>query len=184
MTAHSLLLISGSLRREATNRKLMHEAARLYGEAEVTVADLRLPLYDGDLEQEQGIPPEVQRLAGQVKAADAVIISSPEYNKMITGVLKNALDWVSRVEGHPWRDKPVAVMSANAGRAGGETGQYTVRHALTPFRPRLVIGPAVMVADARNEFGDGTRLKTERYVMALTGLMEALRREVAAHEAD
>lgn len=144
MTQHKLLGISGALRRASTNRKLLREAVRLYGDADFAEADIRLPLYDGDLEQEHGIPGAVQRLADQISSADGVIIASPEYNKLVPGGLKNALDWVSRVNGNPWLDKPVAIMSANAGRSGGETGQYTLRHALTPFRPRIVTGPLVI----------------------------------------
>jgi chromate reductase len=72
-----------------------------------------------------GIPAEVQELADQIAAADAVIIAGPEYNKALSGVLKNALDWVSRTKGNPWRDKPVAIMSATGGRAGGERTQFS-----------------------------------------------------------
>lgn len=178
MTEHRLLGICGALRAGSTNRKLLAEAIRLYGPATVTLADLRLPLYDGDLEQAQGIPAQVQTLADQVKEADAVVICSPEYNRAITGVLKNALDWISRTKGGPWRGKPVAVMSANDGRAGGEVGQFTLRHALTPFRPRLVLGPPVLVADSSNAFDDDGHLLDDRYVKAVAGTMEALRDEV------
>ncbi|MDF0602970.1 NAD(P)H-dependent oxidoreductase [Psychromarinibacter sp. C21-152] len=178
MTTHTLLGIPGALRAGSTNRKLLAEALRLYGPADKQVADLRLPLYDGDLEDTRGIPPEVQRLADQVAAADAVIVASPEYNKCIPGVLKNALDWISRTKGGPWNGKPVALISANAGRTGGETGQFTIRHAMTPFRPRFVLGPQVMVADSGNAFDDAGRLTSERYTKALSGLMEQLRAEV------
>lgn len=175
---HRLLGIAGSLRRDATNRKLVREAARLYGVADYTEADLRLPLYDGDTEKGQGIPAEVQRLASQIAEADAVLVSGPEYNKSISGVLKNALDWVSRVDGNPWRDKPVAVMSAAAGRGGGEVAQYVVRQALQAFRPRLVNGSPVMIAAAQSEFDGSGHLISENYIKPLTQLMETLRAEV------
>ena len=86
-----LLGISGSLRTNSLNRKLIRNAARLYKATDFVEADLRLPLYDGDLEDTSGVPAEVQTLADQIKAADAVVISTPEYNKSISGVLKNAL---------------------------------------------------------------------------------------------
>lgn len=178
MTQHHLLGLSGSLRKESTNRKLIHEAARLYDGATFTEGNLRLPLYDGDLEAEAGIPADVQTLVDQITAADAVVISGPEYNKSISGVLKNALDWISRVKGNPWADKPVAVMSAAGGRSGGETGQFMLRHAMVPFRPRLLHGPQVMIASSSKEFGDAGRLLNERYVKTLTDLMVALRAEV------
>lgn len=179
MSDLSLLLISGALRQGSTNRKLLAEAARLFGPAEVRVANLALPLYDGDLEDKDGIPPMVQDLSDAIAAADGVVISSPEYNKAIPGVLKNALDWVSRTKGGPWAGKPVALISAAAGRTGGETGSFTVRHALTPFRPRFVMGPPVMVADSGNAFDAEGRLISERYEAALQGLMDALRAEIA-----
>jgi len=178
MTQHRLLGISGSLRAGATNRKLVREAARLYGEADYTEADLDLPLYNSDVEDADGIPAKVQTLAGQIAAADAVIISGPEYNKSISGVLKNALDWVSRTKGNPWADKPVAIMSAAAGRAGGERTQFALRLCLVAFRPRLLQGPEVMLASSSTQFDDDGGLTNERTVAALTELMQALRTEV------
>ena len=174
---HTLLGICGSLRAGSVNRKLLHAAIRAYGPAEAQIADLRLPLYDGDLETAEGIPDTVHTLATQIATADAVIIASPEYNKSITGVLKNALDWVSRVKGSPWAGKPVAIMSANAGRTGGETGQYTIRHALTPFRPRFSSGPMLLVADGANQFDAEGRLINERNAATLAEAMQALRAE-------
>ncbi|MGY3438635.1 MULTISPECIES: NADPH-dependent FMN reductase [unclassified Marinovum] len=175
----NLLGLSGSLRKELTNTKLIREAARVFGPADFVEADLRLPLYDGDLEDSAGIPPEVQRLADQIADADAVVISGPEYNKGISGVLKNALDWVSRTEGTPWVDKPVAIMSAAAGRAGGERTQTMLRACMMAFRPRILQGPEVLVAQARQQFDDSGRLKEERYVKTLSDLMAKLRSEVA-----
>jgi len=175
----NLLGISGSLRKDSFNRMLLREAARLGSAASFTEADLRLPLYDGDLEEAEGIPAPVQALADQIKAADAVVISSPEYNKGISGVLKNALDWVSRTEGAPWAGKPVAILSATAGRAGGERAQFNLRHAMMPFRPRILQGPEVLVGSAHGEFDDQGQLKSDRYAKTLTELMQALAVEVA-----
>lgn len=169
-----LLGISGSLRKGATNRLLIREAGRLYG-GEFIEADLHLPLYDGDLEQAEGVPEKVQTLADQIVDAEAVVIASPEYNQSFSGVIKNALDWVSRVKGSPWRDKPVAIMSAAAGRAGGARANYALRLAMTPFRPRLLTGPEVLVASSGSEFDDNGRFKTERYETTLTELMAELR---------
>lgn len=180
MTAPVLLGISGSLRAASTNRQLLREAARLFGdEATYVEADLRLPLYDGDLESAEGIPASVKTLADQIAAADAVLISGPEYNKGISGVLKNALDWVSRTEGAPWSDKPVAIMSAAAGRAGGERTQVMLRSCLYPFRPRLALGPEVMIAASSKAFDADGHLIDEFSVKALGELMQALKREIA-----
>lgn len=174
-----LLTISGSLRREATNRKLLAEAARLFGAATVVEADLNLPLYDGDAEAADGIPAAVQALADQIAAADAVVISTPEYNKAPSGVLKNALDWVSRTKGSPFAGKPVAVMSAAGGRAGGEQAQALLRSFLVPFQPRVIAGPGVHLANSSNEFDDAGQLTSGHYTDTLTTLMQNLRQEIS-----
>ncbi|WP_309663927.1 NAD(P)H-dependent oxidoreductase [Tabrizicola sp.] len=173
----TLLGIPGALRAASTNRLLLAEARRAFGDAIHTEADLRLPLYDGDLEATHGIPPEVQTLADQIAAADAIVISTPEYNKSVPGVLKNALDWVSRTKGGPWRDKPVAILSAADGRGGGDRSQFALRLCLVPFRPRVLPGPEVMVADASHAFDADGHLKDERYQKALAELMHLLRAE-------
>lgn len=173
----TLLGIPGALRAASTNRLLLAEAARLFGDAQYSQADLRLPLYDEDLEIAQGIPPQVQTLADQIKAADAILIATPEYNKALPGVLKNALDWVSRTKGGPWRDKPVAILSAADGRAGGERAQFSLRLCLTPFRARVLPGPEVMVARSREAFDDQGRLKDPMTIKVLTELVTLLRTE-------
>lgn len=179
MSNPTLLAISGSLRKNSFNRMLLARAVRAFGPAKVLEGDLRLPLYDGDQEEAEGIPAEVQALAEQIIAADAIVIASPEYNKGIPGVLKNALDWVSRVKGNVLADKPVVVISAAAGRTGGETAQFMVISCLAQLQVRLVPGPAILVAGAMNEFDEGGALKNERYQTALDTRMQKLRAEVA-----
>ena len=169
-----LVGICGALRAESSNRKLMFEAARLYG-GEFLEADIRFPLYDNDLEDRDGVPATVRLLSEQIGEAEAVIIAAPEYNQSFSGVLKNALDWISRSREAPWRDKPVALMSSAAGRAGGARAQYALRLAMNPFRPRLLTGPEVLVADGRKQFDAEGRLTNERALNSLTELMDGLR---------
>lgn len=171
----TLLGLSGSLRAEATNRKLLREAARLYGDCTYIEADLHLPLYDGDLEEAEGIPAGVQTLADQIKAADGVLISTPEYNKGPSGVVKNALDWVSRTPDRPWSGKPVAVMSAAAGRAGGERAQMILRSYMVPFRAWVLPGPEIHLAGSGSQFDEAGHLTGEIYVKELTALMQSLK---------
>lgn len=171
----TLLGISGSLRKGSTNTKLIRFAAEVFAPDTFVEADLRLPLYDGDLESAQGIPPSVQTLADQIAAADAVIISTPEYNKAPSGVLKNALDWVSRTKGGPWKNKPVAIMSAAAGRAGGERTQFALRLMMMPFRPNILQGPEVLIGDSGNAFDENGRLTNERSLAMLSELMDELK---------
>ncbi len=178
MASYSLLGLSGALRDASTNTKLLHEAARVFGECKFELADLNLPLYHGDEEEAHGVPASVQKLADQIAAADAIIISTPQYNKGPSGVLKNARDWVSRTKGGPWKGKPVAVMSAAAGRAGGERAQMVLRGFMVPFQPRLLSGPEVHLAGSGSQFDEAGQLVSEQYTNTLTLLMENLRREI------
>jgi len=178
MLRPKLLGISGSLRVDATNRKLIREAARIFGDASYVEADLHLPLYDGDVENADGIPDIVQALADQIAHADAILISTPEYNKSVSGVLKNALDWVSRTESNPWLEKPVALMSAAAGRTGGEQAQAILRLCMVSFRPRIVPGPQMNLAGSGNAFNDNGQLSDERSIRTLTELMAGLRAQI------
>jgi chromate reductase len=177
-----LLALSGALRRGSTNTMLAREAMRIFRdlepEAETALADLRLPLFDADLEAEEGLPPEVRALIDAIRGADGVVISTPEYNKNLPGVLKNALDWVSREKPMAFAGKPVAIMSAASGRAGGERAQFSLRHCLTPFDPRILQGPEVTVAAASKAFDEEGRLLDERAVGLLTTLMTRLRDEI------
>ncbi|GIX12322.1 MAG: NAD(P)H-dependent FMN reductase [Paracoccaceae bacterium] len=173
-----LLGISGSLRRGSYNTRLLHEAARLFGPCRFRLADLRLPLYDADLEAAEGLPDAVRQLVAQIRAADAVLIATPEYNKNLSGVLKNALDWVSRDKPMALDGKPVAIMSAAAGRAGGERAQFSLRHCLTPFNPCVLQGPEVMVANAEAAFDAEGRLTDATALRLLERLMAALRARI------
>lgn len=175
MTTPKLVGISGALRAGSTNTKLLAEAARLFGDADYSLIDINFPLYDGDDEAANGVPAAVQAASDQIAAADAVIISTPEYNKGPSGAMKNALDWISRTEGSPWNNKPVAVMSAAAGRAGGERAQMILRGFMVPFRPRILQGPEIHLAGSGSGFDDNGHLTGEIYVKELTQLMQALR---------
>lgn len=180
MTDLTLVGLNGALRKESTNRKLLHEAAKRFGTSTFIEGDLRLPLYDGDLEEAEGIPAAVETLAQQIASADAVIITTPEYNRALSGVLKNALDWISRVPGGVWTDKPVAIMSATAGRSGGELAQASARQAILPFQPRLVIGPDVLIGANYEQWDENGELVSDRYAQAIDGLMAKLKREALA----
>lgn len=135
-----ILAFAGSTRRESFNKKLLQVAvagARAAG-AEVTVLDLKdlpLPLYDGDLEAEQGLPENAKKLKSLMKANDGFLIAAPEYNSSITGVLKNAIDWASRAEPGEaplacFTDKAAALLSASPGALAGLRGLATLRSIL------------------------------------------------------
>ena len=177
MATLKLFGISGSLRADSCNSKLIREAARLFGDCHFAEADVRFSLYDSDEEAASGVPENVKAVERQIAEADAVVISTTEYNKGPSGVLKNALDWISRCEGNCWAGKPVAVMSAATGRAGGERAQLILRSFMVPFRPRILQGPEIHVANCTNEFDEQGQLKGEMYVKELGQLMQQLRAE-------
>ena len=179
MTNPTLLTLSGSLRKGSYNRMLLAEAVQVFGPATVLEANLNLPLYDGDLEADKGIPAEVQTLADQISRADAIVISSPEYNKGISGVLKNALDWISRVEGMVLQHKPTVLIAAAAGRTGGETALFMAHSCLTQLQAHLLPGPAVLVAGAMDEFDENGSLTNAQYMANLTTRMQALRAAIS-----
>ncbi len=174
-----LVGISGALRKASTNTLLVHEAARAFGPCDFTLGAIRFPLYDGDLEEAEGVPAEVMLLADQLLAADGVVISTPEYNKYLPGVLKNALDWLSRTERAPLAAKPVAIVSAAAGRAGGERSQFSLRHCLVPHGAVVIPGPEVMIAASGGAFDEAGHLRDPAGFEFLGKLMGNLRDEIA-----
>lgn len=136
-----LLLISGSARKESLNAKLVAAAATIAAAqgAEIDLvapADLRLPLYDGDLEEAEGLPAAVVALKARFVAADAVLFACPEYNSSITPLLKNLIDWVSRAGSDSeaplaaYKGKVAGLVSASPGALGGMRGLVTVRSIL------------------------------------------------------
>ncbi len=173
MSELKLVGLCGSLRKESWNRKLMHAAKEAFGPAEFAEGNLPLPLFDEDLEA-QGIPAEVTQLKDLIANADAVVIACPEYNKAPPGVLKNALDWLSR-GGAPWKDKPVAIVSAAAGRAGGERTQFALRLMMVAFRPYLLQGPEMLLSNPSKAFDDQGNLTDEMATKLLNELMQDLR---------
>lgn len=179
MTEPRLLGLCGSLRKASLNRKLMMVAARGFP-GRFEEGDLRLPLYDGDLQQAHGLPEGVQRLSEQIREADALLIACPEYNKAPPGLLKNALDWVSRAEGQVLSGKPVMLVSATAGRAGGERTQSIMRWMLQPLRAEVLTHPEVLVGAAADAFDAEGALVSERYQKAVDDLMARLVAEVRA----
>ena len=148
----TLLGISGSLRRASHNTRLLQTAAEAFGCDRFSLADIDLPLYNGDVEAAEGIPTKVQALAAAIAGADAVLIATPEYNKGMSGALKNALDWISRVKPVPLVSKPVAIMSASAGISGGARAQFALRLALVPFDARVLNAPEVLIGASHDAF--------------------------------
>ncbi|MEM9060664.1 MAG: NADPH-dependent FMN reductase [Pseudomonadota bacterium] len=172
-----LLGISGSLRKGSYNSMLVREAARIFAPDEFAFADMNLPLFNEDVEAE-GIPEPVQRISQQILDADAIVMSTTEYNKGPSGVMKNMLDWVSRPRPAPMVGKPVAVLSAAAGAAGGQRAKSNMYLYLIPFKVKLVYQSEVNVGGAGSKFDENGRLTDEASEQALERLMAELKAEI------
>lgn len=146
----TLAILVGSLRRESLNAALARALPALAPEG-VAIAPLgsvgAFPLYDADV-QEKGFPTAVTAMGDAIRAADGVMIVSPEYNYSMPGVLKNALDWLSRLPDQPFRGKPVAIQSASPGGIGGARMQYHLRQSLVFLDALAMAKPEVMIASA------------------------------------
>jgi len=184
MSTPKILAFAGSTRSASFNKQLARfaaEAARAAG-AEVTLLDLRdypLPLYDGDLEEQQGLPENVKKLKAIFGEHDAFIISSPEYNSSITPVLKNTLDWVSRSESNDepalaaYRGKTAALLSASPGALGGLRGLVHLRAILGNIGV-IVLPDQVAVPKAHEAFDATGGLKDERSAGQVTRVVQGL----------
>lgn len=153
-----ILAISGALRKGSTNTALLRAVA---GQApsgmEFEIATLHgIPLYDGDDEDANGKPETVSVLDKRIRAADGVIIATPEYNFSVPGVLKNATDWLSRGSA-PFKWKRVGVMGASGGPIGTARSQYHLRQNLQALEAIVMPKPEIFLADSAHKFAeDGT----------------------------
>lgn len=170
-----VLGISGSLRSGSYNTAALHEAMRLAPPGmQIELADIAgIPLYNDDV-YAQGFPPAVERLREQIRAADGLLLVTPEYNYSVPGVLKNAIDWVSRPPEQPFAGKPAAVMGASAGRFGTARAQYHLRQSMVFLDVHLLNRPEVMIAAAQNLFDPQGNLTDEPTRAHIRGLLEAL----------
>lgn len=159
---NNILFISGSLRKESFNTKILKAFARAMPEnIEVVWADLNLPLYNEDLED--NFPPEVNVLREQILKSDLVIISTPEYNRGISSVLRNALDWASRPSGeNAWVDKRVFVMSSSTGGLSGALAFYQAKQSLLHLKAEVISYPEFMLGRAPEKFDEAGNLTDER----------------------
>lgn len=168
--------IAGSLRKASFNAALLRAAAGLApAGTEVEIASIAgIPLYDGDLESERGVPDPVTKLKDQIAEADGLLLVTPEYNNSMPGVLKNAIDWLSR----PAKDiprvfgnKPVAIMGATSGAGGTRLAQTAWLPVLRTLGTRAWFGKQLYVAGAAQVFDAEGRLVDERIKKLLSELM-------------
>jgi chromate reductase, NAD(P)H dehydrogenase (quinone) len=175
-----IIAISGALRKASTNTGLCRALGEVAADGiTVEAATLHgIPLYDGDLEAAEGKPETVKALDAKIRAADGIIISTPEYNFSIPGVLKNATDWLSR-GGSPFKWRRMAILGAADGPLGTGRSQYHLRQnlqgmeAIVMPKPEFFAGHASQKFDANGNLTDEDsrkRLKAwlEHYVTFLT----------------
>ena len=145
--------ICGSLRGGSINRMALELAGSVMpATMKLDIVDIgAVPLFNGDV-LAQGFPPSVADLRERLRRADAVVIATPEYNFSIPGVLKNALDWVSRGDDQPFAMKPVAILSASPGPVGGARVQYDLRKVLLFMNAMVLAKPEVFIGLAPKKF--------------------------------
>ncbi len=159
----NVLTICGSLRKGSFNRKLMNLLPGL-APPDMTLSEAPpfagFPIYNADV-QEQGFPADVMALADAIRAADGLIVVSPEYNWSIPGGWKNAIDWLSRLKEQPFEGKPIAIQSAARGLLGGSRMQYQLRQSLTSVEAFILVKPEVVITFAPQKFDEAGNLKDE-----------------------
>ena len=177
----SVLAIAGSLRRGSLNLRLIESAVQC-APPDIDVRVYRdlaaLPPLNQDLEAAAFAAGPVRTLCEQVASANGLLIATPEYNHSVPGVLKNAIDWLSRpLSGGVLVAKPVAVVGASAGRWGTRLAQAALRQALFAAEALILTGPPLYLAEAEQVFDAGGRLTHE----AARGALRQLLQLIAAH---
>jgi chromate reductase len=178
----NVLGICGSLRKASFNAMALRAAQKLAPAGmKIAIADIsRIPLYNDDV-RVAGEPAAVQELKAQVRAADAILLVSPEYNFSVPGVLKNTLDWMSRPPEPPFDGKVVAIMGASGGPLGTARGQYDLRKILVYMNTFTVNKPEVFVGNAQAKFnaeGELADEPTAKFIADLLVSLQTLKKRV------
>jgi chromate reductase, NAD(P)H dehydrogenase (quinone) len=178
--------LSGSLRRASFNAMLLRAASQVAPTgATVEIGSIRgIPLYDGDVEAAEGIPDTVQELKGKIVAADGLLIVTPEYNNSIPGVLKNAIDWLSRPdEDIPkvFGGRPVALIGTTPGQGGTSLAQVAWLPVLRTLGTAPWFGGRMNVSKANETFDGEGKMIDEKTRRRLAAFMEGFAAFVSQH---
>jgi NAD(P)H-dependent FMN reductase len=184
MAALKILVIPGSLRTGSHNAKLAMAAAYEFAQAgvdvtRVSLGDFPLPIYDGDLQAKSGVPKHAVNLKRMIGAHHGVLIVTPEYNSSIPALVKNTIDWITRVQdphesrGQVFREKPFAIAAASAGRLGGTRALAALRLILSACHA-TVVPNQLALSFADQAYDDMDRLKKESDIEALKALVTQL----------
>jgi chromate reductase len=171
----NILGFAGSLRKASYNKAILRAAAEVVPEdAKLEIFDLEgIPVLNQDLEQR---PPEkVKQFKEKIRAADAILIATPEYNYSVPGILKNAIDWASRPYGdNSFDDKPVAIMSASGGMLGGARAQYHLRQTFVFLNMHPLARPEVIVNFADRKIDKNGKVTDEETRKRIGELLKGL----------
>jgi chromate reductase, NAD(P)H dehydrogenase (quinone) len=171
----TILGIAGSLRKGSYNRAALKAAQQLAPQGvKVEIFDLNgVPGFNQD--EEQNPPAQVAELKARIRAADAILLVTPEHNYSVPGVLKNAIDWASRPYGDSaWDDKPVAILGASVGFTGTARAQYHLRQSFVFLNMHPLNRPEVMIGNAQEKFDANGNLTDEKTRQAIKNLLESL----------
>lgn len=171
----AILGFAGSLRKDSYNKALLRVAVELAPKkVKFEVFDLEgIPPFNQDLENK--MPQRVKEFKAKIKAADAILIVTPEYNYSVPGVLKNAIDWASRPYGdNAFEDKPVGVMSASTGMLGGARAQYHLRQTFVFLNAHPLNRPEVIVPFAYEKIDEKGKVTDKKAREKIKELLDAL----------
>ncbi|MEO7403053.1 MAG: NADPH-dependent FMN reductase [Burkholderiales bacterium] len=167
-----VLAIPGSLRAGSFNRmavNLCHEV--MPAGMTMDICEIKdIPLFDGD-DFAKGFPPAVAAFREKIRAADGLLIASPEYNYSVSGVVKNAIDWASRGTDQPFNWKPICVLSATMGPVGGARSQYEVRKIFQFLNGHVMPKPEVFIGVAQTKFDATGKMADEATRKVVTDFM-------------
>ena len=173
-----ILLMAGSLRKGSFNKKFIFAASEILKkklQAETLVADMKdhpLPVYDGDLEETEGLPEAAQTWGQLIAGCNAFILSTPEYNASTPGALKNWIDWTSRLKPHPWTGKQVLLLGASPGALGATRSLWSTRVPLEQLGAHVY--PEMLgLPKAHEAFDSLGALKDDKMTSRLEALLQS-----------
>jgi chromate reductase, NAD(P)H dehydrogenase (quinone) len=184
MSALKILVIPGSLRSGSHNAKLAMAAAHEFALAgadvtRISLADYPLPIYDGDLQAKSGVPKNAVNLKRMIGSHHGVLMVTPEYNSSVPALVKNTIDWITRVQdphesrGQVFREKPFAIAAASEGRLGGTRALAALRLILSACHA-IVVPNQLALSFADQAYDDMDRLKKEADIEAMKALVRQL----------
>lgn len=186
MSASKILCFSGSTREGSINVNLLNSAIGELSQldcevTQISLADYPLPIYDGDLEENEGVPENAVKLAKLMHEHDGFFVTCPEYNGSLSPLMKNTIDWMTRVPADvavPFKDKVGAIGACSPGGMGGIAMLYHLREILVRLGA-LVVSEQVAVGNGFSVFDDDGKITDERSAQFLTATCKSLATKIS-----